>query len=78
MFTGAHMNLPMMFELWYPSKLSAWVKKSIIPKSSTAGPVELTGRAKLILTAWILHATTPNQWQEAEKKACSETIMTLH
>lgn len=58
-----------MLPCFAPSSCLAWVKKSIIPNRSTAGPVQHTGSAKLILTAWILQATTPNQWQAAEQKA---------
>lgn len=58
-----------MFLLCAPSRLCACVMKSISPNSSTAGPVEQTGTAKLILTEWILQATTPNQWHAAEQKA---------
>ena len=59
----------MMLPSVAPCNSFAFVIKSISPNSSTAGPVEHTGNAKLILTAWILQATTPNQWQAAEQKA---------
>lgn len=52
-----------------PSSAFACVKKRMSPSASTAGPVQQRGRAKLILTAWILQATTPNQWQAAAQKA---------
>lgn len=62
-------NWPVMLPCFAPSKCCACVMKSISPTSSTAGPVQHTGRAKLILTEWILQATTPNQWHAAEQKA---------
>lgn len=52
-----------------PSSFFACVKNSMSPSISTAGDAKHTGNAKLILTAWILQATTPNQWQAAEQKA---------
>lgn len=59
---------PVMLPCCAPN-FSACVMKSIIPASSTTVTVQHTGRAKLILTAWILQATTPNQWHAAEQKA---------
>ena len=44
-------NVPVMDPLDAPSSFCASVMKSIIPNSSTAGPVLHTGTAKLILTA---------------------------
>lgn len=63
------LNSPVMLPVSAPCSFCAWVMKSMSPSSSTAGPVQQTGIAKLILTAWILQATTPNQWQAAEQKA---------
>lgn len=60
----------MMLSAFVPlSSFHPSVKNSTIPSSSIAGPVQHRGRAKLILTEWILQATTPNQWQAAEQKA---------
>lgn len=60
---------PVMLPRCAPSNSSACVTKSISPSSSTAGPVQHAGRAKLILTEGILQATTPNQWHATEQKA---------
>lgn len=66
-------HLPRMFSTGL--SLFKWfscVKKRTSPNPKTTGPVEHSGKAKLIRTALILQATTPNQWQAAEQKACDK------
>lgn len=44
-------DVPVMLPCFAPSSFCDCVMKSISPSSSTAGPVQHTGSAKLILTA---------------------------